>query len=577
MRHARPAAAGVAGLLLTAACLGAAPAGAATPTGPIKGSADSSLTLASLAVAGHTLSTVGLDATTSTVNSVLSRLTAVPAALDSTNFGAVTVTPSSGSRQVASQSAGLPGLASLTSPALSLAATAASTGPKALASASNLGSVSLLGLPVALTGSLTNSASTTTDAVATKTLNISGLSLPSVGALLTSLGLNLKALPISGLTSLTSGLGLGSSGLTSAVSSVTSALTGTGLNSSATLGSVTSALSTATGSLSTATSALNTALNTALPVVQSLPVVGGLLSGLPTTGLTSGLLGLTSGQQQTVTGAVPGLSSLLSTVTNAKSLLAALTNLQGALTGLTGTVTGLLGNLPLLSVGNINVTELADAGPHLAASVNGTVSGLKVLGHDVLSPLTGGSALNLTSLTGTLASSLQSTVTGLLGKLSGALSGAVPGLSLPIPQVSVLQKTATTSKTAAGDTAKASVDVLRLVIPSLHLPTALALPGVSSLPGVSTLTGALALPQIVANIGTLADTASTLTPAAATTPTVVAPAAPVTVNPATPTAAVAANAPTLAFTGLNTSVTLAGLVLLAAAGLVYRFRRAATR
>ncbi|MHB8339969.1 MAG: hypothetical protein ACYDB7_02200, partial [Mycobacteriales bacterium] len=400
MRLVRPAAAATAGLVLGVAGLTAGPALAAGSATPLTGSAVSSLSLLDVSLAGHQLSTVNVAAVTSTAGGVLSKIAVVPATVDSTPYGAVTVTPQSGSRQVAATGASVAGVAALTSPALSLAATDAAAGPQAIAGASSLGGASVLGLPLTVSGSLQVISSTTTDAVAGKTLSVSNLALPSIGSLLAKLGLSVPALPVSTLNSLGATLGLASSALTAAQSAV-SAASAAIANAPTTLAGATALVSSATSTVASATAAVASATSALQAQLNSIPTVTLLLNGLSSAPTVTSFQALSATVQSALEAVVPGITSALATLQAAQSALAAAnTALAGAqqlltaITNLGSTLSGLLGDVPLASIGSINVSTLADSGPHLAAHVDGTVSGVQVLGQDVLKAVTGSSVVN---------------------------------------------------------------------------------------------------------------------------------------------------------------------------------------
>ncbi|GAC1445245.1 MAG: hypothetical protein NVSMB55_25270 [Mycobacteriales bacterium] len=198
----------LAAAFLVLAVSGAAAAHAATAASPwpASGTASSTVTLLDLSVGGHPIS-VGRLVLTSASASGTAGVTGL--IVDGTAYGEKTVSTGSASSPSISSGGRLPGavsrLVTVTAPAASLSA----GNGVAHAGTDSLGSVSLLGLPLAIDGSA--SATTGVDALhagAAKTLVVRNLALPSIGALLTSLGLDVTKLPASVLTQLVDQLGL---------------------------------------------------------------------------------------------------------------------------------------------------------------------------------------------------------------------------------------------------------------------------------------------------------------------------------------------------------------------------------
>jgi hypothetical protein len=542
-------------------CAASSSAGAATATAakPAAGSASSVLSLVTATVGGHVLRSGDIALLSDTLTgSALSKVVVTPISADGAAVGQQVITPTSPAAAVPSQSSpgALTSLLSLTSPAVSAAAT---TVPAAHAGATSLGSLSLLGLPVALDGTLDLSSrvSSVTGALGTKTVTLTNLALPSIADLLAALGLDLTKLPVATLNDLVNQLDVVNGAVSAAQAAAGSALAqvvaATDQVSSATtaLTSATSGVTSATATLTSATSALQ-ALLTTVPALT--------LLSLPGANTLAGFLALPPVSQGLVEAVVPGLASALSSydlaqtaVTAAQALLttatSALATAQAALATLTATLQSLLGPLqsaltgaldatPLLSLDSLSLTSKAAAtsaksGGQQAEVLDGTVTGLRVLGTDVLSSALGTGAVSLTDLTSTATSALTSAIEGVTGTLSSVLSNVpgFPALSVPAPTVGLLTKSASTSISGGYGRALTDVQGLTLTLPSLSLPTALALPGAASLPALSTVTQAV--PGLLTS-SPLSLQLLTLSDQAAFRPAVAAVAAPGTTAPGAP-------------------------------------------
>lgn len=458
-------------------CGASSSAGAATAS-PAAGRAVSALQLVTASAGGHTLSAGGVqllaDALTSTK---VARIALVPAEADGTQFGARTITPADSPVTVAAAStpSALAGLLSLASPSLGATVT---DQPLSRLASSSLGSLKILGLSVPLNGSMTvgSVVDAAHGATATKGITLKNLALPSVADLLAALGLDLSKLPTATLTGLLDQLNL----TTTVVDTAQAALTA----GQATLTTKLAALTSAQGTLTTATSALTAAL-AAVPGAPAL----------------STYLGQASVITQAFNALNPAVATAYTAYQTASTAVAAAQALvdtaQAALTGLLGSlvsaVTGVLDGTPLLSLGNLSlsskaVVTSAKAGGQQAQVLGGTLSGLKVLGTDVLSTALGSSTLDVTGLTSAAAAKVNTTANGLLGTLSSVLS-AVPGLTIPTPTVSLLAPTTSTGVVGGFGEALTSLTGLTISLPGITLPKTLALPGAASLPALSTVTG----------------------------------------------------------------------------------------
>ncbi|MEO6206183.1 MAG: hypothetical protein ABIO67_12515, partial [Mycobacteriales bacterium] len=212
----RPLATAVAAAMLIGGVAGpAAAASAATPVpAPAAGTATSALSLLDLALAGHAVSVGGVALTSDTVNKAIAKVVVTPIKVDGTAYGEQTVTPANSPASVPTLStsgtipAALSALASAQSPVFDVS-TSTDNGAASTAGAPSLGKVSVLGLPIALDGTVgVSSIVNGTSALSQKEVTVSNLALPSIADLLAALGLDLKALPVSTLVTLLKELNL---------------------------------------------------------------------------------------------------------------------------------------------------------------------------------------------------------------------------------------------------------------------------------------------------------------------------------------------------------------------------------
>lgn len=569
-------------LLLCAAPSAGAAATAATPAA---GSASSNLALLSVTAGGHALSVGNLALSSSTLTgTAVGKAVITPLLVDGTAYGQQTVTPSSSPVTVPGQSspAALSQLLSVASPAFSASATDA---PSSHAGTSSLGSFSILGLTVPLHGAvdLGSAVSTVDGAVGQKTVIIKDLKLPSVADLLAALGLDLSKLPVGTLTALTDQLGLATSAVNTARTAVDSAQAAV-TTATATLGTKAAGLTSATAAQSAAQTALTSATTALQSVIAQIP-----LASLPVgAGTVAGFTALPPATQSTLVALVPtsgpaalagfdAAKTALATATTAVTIAqaavnaaqAALAALQATLTAaistVLGLVTGILDSTPLVSLDTLNITSRAVAvtskpGGQHAEVVGGTVSGLKVLGTDVLDSALGTSSVNLLDLVGTTAGTVNSTISNLTGTLSSVLSNvpSLPKLSIPAPQVALLTKSAKTGISGGFGTADTAVQGLRITIPAITLPTSVALPGAASLPalsGVSQVTGLLSSAPVSVGLATLSDQAAFK---------------PAVVPGTTPNATPGTVTPTLPRTGLPVGIAILSLALIGGAVVLRR-------
>jgi LPXTG-motif cell wall-anchored protein len=209
----------------------AGPATAATTPAPAKGVASSTVTLLGVAAGGHQVSVGTLELLSDMLGAEsVAKILLTPLTADGTAYGQQTVTPDSSpaSAPALSTSALAPalnGLIGVSSPVLNATANNDGGEPTSSAGADSLGGLNVLGLPVALTGSLDvgSAVSKSGGAVGEKTLVIEDLALPSVADLLAALGLDLKALPIDVLNELLAELDLVNTAVTTANQALTDA------------------------------------------------------------------------------------------------------------------------------------------------------------------------------------------------------------------------------------------------------------------------------------------------------------------------------------------------------------------
>jgi hypothetical protein len=525
------------------------PAGAASSSTASKGAATSSLAILRVTLSGTTITAGQIAAVAGTTTKPhQAKLVVTP--IDSTLTGPVgqqTITPSSDNSTVPAtpKSVDLPaGLGSVTGPTFGVKATDDATGVLASAALKALGKVTVLTVPLNLkTASLKDVAQVTSSkATAEKSLTLGSLSLPSLSDLLASLGLDLNGLldqltqgkltQLAGLvTSTTSGAVKTAN---DAVDSAQAAITGTVPKN---LAAATSALTAAKGTLTTAKGTLTTAtgaFNTAFAAIPALSLPAGVSTGTTADqflalapavqtvvdALSAADLGALATAVQTAEAAVQTAQDVVDTV---QALVTALSDLINAVLG---AVTG--DDDPLAALGNISVTTSAIAAKTPKANAGVDVGSVHVLG--ALTPLTS-LTKTLGSVTDTLSSVLES----------------VAGVSFTAPKLTIGKPTKSTKTTGQTRFATASITGVKLTLPSLTLPAALALPGVPT--GIS---GSL-------TFGQLSETAQWTPGASVATPS----------TPQAPTPSSPQGAP-LPDTGGSPLLPVAGLLILGTGVLLWR-------
>jgi hypothetical protein len=461
----------------------------------------------------------------------------VPVTLDGTKYGEQKIT--SGSKTVAPVSKSVAGAVSLTSPSLALTATTVG-GPVARLTSATVGSASVLGLQLpAFTGSLNFGSSVVSKtADASKTVQVKAFSLPSLRDLLGALGFDISRLPIATLQSLVNKLNLATSAITTAESAL-------------------AALPAATTLVTTRTTALETALGNANAVLGTIPTTAAAWQALDSAA---------QGVLLTALGALPGGTALVTAINTADAALSAAQSALTALQNLAAALPALLLNAldtPLLSIGDVTIGTVAQAGAKHVAHVTGTVKGVSVLGNQLVNS-TDVVALATTALA-TLTSqinALTQTVGSVLHNVNVIGSNAL--LNIPAPKITLLQKSTSLSPSGAYQAASAQVIGAAVSWGAMSIPVSEALIGATpkaARPNLSIVNGVITTDPMSVTVADLTD-ASRYAPAAATT-------TPTTVTPGTTT-------PGLASTGVSTGVAVGALLLMLAAFGVRRLRSATT-
>jgi hypothetical protein len=268
--------------------------------------------------------------------------------------------------------------------------------------------------------------------------------------------------------------------------------------------------------------------------------------------------------QKVLDAAINVLKSVLSTV-------------QPQLDALLGAITAVLDGTPLVSFDSLSIVTQALAtsnkdGGQTAKVTGGELSGLEVLGTDVLSDVLGTTKVDLLDLAGTQLTAINGLISQLTGTLSSVLSTVpqFPTLSIPAPKVGLLTKSAATDIAGGFGVADTSVKGLTIAIPSVSIPTALALPGAADLPalnGISQVTGLLRSAPIGLDLATVTSN-SRFAPAVIALPGT---GTPDTGAPGTDTPGTAA--PQLPRTGASQALAVLAVLLMGAAVVARRRSR----
>lgn len=526
----RPLLAGAAALSAVALTVTAGSAGAATTSSPAVGTASTTLELLDLLAGGHSLQAGSIALLSDTRDGTVARVTVTPVTADGTAYGTQTITPADSPIGVPAVSSPNPlaSFVSLTSPAVDVTATNA---PSTHAGATSLGSLTLLGLPVSLDGRLAAGASISKaeGAVGAKTVTLENLVLPSIADILAALGLDLSALPVGTLTDLVDQLALVTGAVTTAQGAVDTAQAAVNAavadlaTKTAAATAAQTALTSAQSVLTTATSTLETLLGEAAFVgtiadYAALPQIAKDLLAVAVPALPAAYLDYVAAGDA-VGLATTALATAQAAVDAAQVLLASLqATLNTAITALKTAITSVLDGTPLVSMESLQLKTVAQAvsaseGGQTAEIVGGTVTGLEVLGTDVLQAALGNTTLDLGSLVGAVSDQINSTIGGLTGALSDVLSSVpgLPALDVPAPVVTLLTKSAVTSISGGFGRASTTVTGLSISLPAITVPTAVALPGAGNLPafeGVTQVAGLLETAPVRLGLLTLRDQAS---------------------------------------------------------------------
>ena len=243
---------------------------------------------------------------------------------------------------------------------------------------------------------------------------------------------------------------------------------------------------------------------------------------------------------------------------------------QAEIDALVAAVLAVLDGTPLVSFDSLSIlTESAvtsnTEGAQSARVVGGEISGLEVLGTDVLNDVLGTTSVDLLDLAGTQLTAVNGLIAELTGTLSSVLSTvpAFPTLSIPAPEVGLLTKSASTDVVDGFGVASTSVKGLSITLPSVSIPTALALPGAVDLPaldGITQVAGLLTSAPVKIDLATLSSNARFAPAVGATgTPGTQTPG---TGTPGTQTPGTIGQLPR---TGASEALAALGVVLMAAA------------
>lgn len=516
MRLHRPV---LAGLVLGTAVLPVTAANAATGV-TAAGSAVSTATLATLSVGAladlveaQSVSIGSLAATAQTVTSAAPSVTFVPITLNGTKTGAVTVTSANSPQTVGAVNTNDLGVLSATSPGATLKADDSSS-----ALESSLGSLSLLGLPVTLDGSLdVGSATDATKSQAGKALTISNVELPNLADLLAALGIDITKLPADTLNGLIENLNIALDGAQQ--TAMDNANTAIGLAEQAVDGAD-GDVSDATTALAAAAATLTSELSSANYPIGTLPMTAEEWAALDST-VQSTILLLNVGDTG-LTDAIAAYDAAVAALAAAQAAIAPLLEaLANAIATLGGIVDGILQGVPLLKVGAAEISTKALVGSAKSADVTGTISGVEVLGTDVLEAVTGDSELDVTGLVGDVADDVNAalgTVSAALSDVLSSVTGAT-GLVVPAPEIALMEKTTTTGTDGAFGTAKATVTALSVSLGSVTVPAVYALDDVAALPGIGAITGGFQTAPLSMSVGSLVESARFRPASGTNTPT----------------------------------------------------------
>jgi hypothetical protein len=202
---------GLAVALLAAA---SGPAGAATADVPAAGTGSAEVTLLTLTAADQALRAGVVQLLAETLTDPAAAAVVTPLLLGDTAVGRQRVEAGAaptvvGSRSSAELVPDLAGLVSVVTPGLTAGAATTSTSATSSVTSTSLGTVRLLGLPIALEGTVGALATSgSTGSSGEQVMEVTDLALPSVADLLAALGVDVSALPVEVLYELLESLDL---------------------------------------------------------------------------------------------------------------------------------------------------------------------------------------------------------------------------------------------------------------------------------------------------------------------------------------------------------------------------------
>ncbi|HVF18988.1 MAG TPA: hypothetical protein VNA14_01945 [Mycobacteriales bacterium] len=491
-------------------------------TAPVKaaGVSQSTAELIQISAFGKTVALGSLSSNASTLAALDALVEFTPVTVDGVKSGTQTVTPASSPKTVPAMSTTAVGalpasLLSITSPAADLAASVANAAPTA-GLTGNLGSVRLLGADLlGSSGVQVGSAVNSVGSSAGKSLSLNDVGLPSIGDVLAGLGLDLSALPLPVVRDLLRSLpGTLAPAIEAAMTAAQSAQT----TVDAAQAQLTAATSQA-APLQAAAAAATTALQQANAAVVAAQAQLNLVNSLPVpvpADVASATAALSSAQAA-ATSAATTLSNANAAVAAANAAVdAAQAALNAALAALNSVLDTVLAaaaavlDTPLASIDAVTVATRAKVGPKAAdqvATVTGTISGVEVLGADVLSLAGLGSTVDLVSTANAVVSQINAQAGSILGAVFGTLNGAVPGLTVPAPSVEFLTQRTETGMDGAFGTAYAAVNALTVRLGAITIPTLVALPTLPALPGITQAAGSISTAPIEMIVGQLGENA----------------------------------------------------------------------
>ena len=503
------------------AAAGVTAAGSAVSSATLATLSVGDLTVASTTLQGHDVAVATLSAIAQTLSSDAPAVSFVPVTLDGVKTGEVTVTPANSPQTVGAVTTGaLPlNVLSASSPSATLTAAKPASGPVSALEAS-LGSLTVLGMPVSLDGGVkVGSATDAAKAQAGKMLTISNVSLPNLSDLLAALGIDITKLPVDTLNGLVDSLPVAvSAAAESALAAANDAIDAADGAYQAALADVSAKVA----DLAAAAADLDAALAAAtIPATEAELTALGIDAPIDHSEWDT-LSGTVAGQALqaailAVTPANDALDAPLAAYVAAKAALAtaqaalatATAAIQPLIDDLAGIVDGVLAGAPLVEIGAAEIGTNALASTTKSATVTGSISGVKVLGEDVLAAVTGDTEVDVAALANTVATQVNSAIATVTGALSTVLSSATGALNLvvPAPSIKLLTKQTSTGVDGAFNTANVLVTALQVDLGSVTVPDVYALVGADTLPGVlPTATGFKTAPLSV-KVGVLAEAA----------------------------------------------------------------------